>query len=59
MGDSISYLTVALVLDVGCVQLILDGKVKVRSGSGVSEMSEDGVILEDGTKLPADVVIFA
>jgi len=48
-----------LVLDVGCVQLILDGKVKVKSGSGVSEMAEDGVILEDRTRLSADVVIFA
>jgi len=31
----------------------------VKSGYGVREMVEDGLILEDGTKLEADIVVFA
>lgn len=31
----------------------------MKSGYGASEMVEDGVLLEDGTKLEADLVVFA
>ncbi|KAK2785850.1 hypothetical protein FQN51_003767 [Onygenales sp. PD_10] len=49
-------------LDVGCSQLIRDGKVKVRqSKGGVERFEPDGLVLADGngTKLQADIVVFA
>lgn len=46
-------------IDVGCAELIADGKVKVRQGSGVERFTATGVILEDGTELEADVVVLA
>lgn len=46
-------------IDIGTSQLILDGKVKLASGAGVKELTEDRVVLEDGREIPADVVIYA
>jgi len=45
-------------IDVGASQLIIDGRVKVARGQ-VVELTEDAVVLEDGTELPADLVIYA
>ncbi len=45
-------------IDVGASQLIIDGNIKLRAGQ-VSEITEDGVKLEDGTELPADVIVYA
>jgi len=46
-------------LDVGCSQLIIDGKIKVKQGQEVSEIVETGVKLADGTLLEADEIVFA
>ncbi|MGB7755294.1 MAG: NAD(P)/FAD-dependent oxidoreductase [Salinisphaera sp.] len=46
-------------IDVGASQLIIDGKIKLASGSDVKELTEHSVVLEDGRELPADVVIYA
>ena len=45
-------------IDVGASQLVIDGKVKVARGQVVA-LTEDAVVLEDGTELPADLVIYA
>lgn len=45
-------------IDVGASQLVIDGKIKLAHGQ-VSEIVEDGVVLEDGTKLEADVIVYA
>jgi len=45
-------------IDVGASQLIIDGKIKLAHGQ-VSEVVADGIVLEDGTKLEADVIIYA
>ena len=45
-------------IDVGASQLIIDGKIKLAHGQ-VTEVVEDGVILDDGTKLEADVIVYA
>jgi len=45
-------------IDVGASQLIIDRKVKLASGQ-VEEILPDGVRLNDGTKLPADVIVYA
>jgi putative flavoprotein involved in K+ transport len=45
-------------IDVGASQLIIDGKIKLAHGN-VAEVVPDGVVLEDGTHLPADVIVYA
>ncbi len=45
-------------IDVGASQLIIDGKIKLAHGQ-VTEVVEDGVVLDDGTKLEADVIVYA
>ncbi|MEN2980914.1 NAD(P)/FAD-dependent oxidoreductase [Tistrella bauzanensis] len=45
-------------IDVGASQLIIDGKIKLKAGQ-VKEIVEDGVVLEDGTMLPADLIVYA
>ena len=46
-------------INVGCSELIAEGKIAVRSGIGVRRFTRDGVELEDGSTLAADVVVFA
>jgi putative flavoprotein involved in K+ transport len=45
-------------IDIGASQLIIDGKIKLAHGQ-VTEVVEDGVILDDGTRLEADVIVYA
>jgi putative flavoprotein involved in K+ transport len=45
-------------IDVGASQLIIDGKIKLAHGN-VAEITEDAVVLEDGTRLPADLIVYA
>lgn len=46
-------------IDVGASDLVADGKIKLRSGVSVSEITEDGVVLSDGSELPADLIVYA
>jgi len=46
-------------LDVGASQLIVDGKIGLKNDSQISHFTKDGIVFENGSKLPADVVIFA
>ncbi|OLN91644.1 putative indole-3-pyruvate monooxygenase YUCCA11 [Colletotrichum chlorophyti] len=47
-------------IDVGCSQLIVDGKVKIHhSPEGIKNFTPDGLTLADGTTLEADIVILA
>jgi putative flavoprotein involved in K+ transport len=45
-------------IDVGASQLIIDGKVKLVLGQ-VEEITPHGVKLDNGSELPADVVVYA
>ena len=45
-------------IDIGASQLIIDGKIKLVAGQ-VEEITENGVRLDDGTELPADVIVYA
>lgn len=45
-------------IDVGASQLIIDGEVKLAHGN-VDHFEEDAVVLTDGTRLPADLVVMA
>lgn len=45
-------------IDVGSAELVADGKVKLAKGE-VDHLTEDSVVLADGTELPADLVVYA
>ena len=45
-------------IDVGASQLIIDGEVKLAHGN-IDHFEEDAVVLTDGTRLPADLVVLA
>ncbi|MBN9101090.1 MULTISPECIES: NAD(P)/FAD-dependent oxidoreductase [unclassified Pseudonocardia] len=45
-------------IDVGAAELVADGSVKLAKGQ-VVELTKDEVVLDDGTRLPADLVVYA
>ncbi|MBV9818372.1 MAG: NAD(P)/FAD-dependent oxidoreductase [Solirubrobacterales bacterium] len=45
-------------IDVGAADLVADGRVKLAHGQ-VDHLTENAVVLEDGTELPADLVVYA
>jgi putative flavoprotein involved in K+ transport len=45
-------------IDIGASQLIIDGKIKLVSGQ-VEEITPNGVKLDNGKELPADVIVYA
>ena len=45
-------------IDVGSADLVANGDVKLVHGQ-IDHLSKDAVVLEDGTHLPADLVVFA
>lgn len=48
-------------IDVGACDLVIDGSIKLQAGKnkGISHLTEDAVVLTDGTVLPADLVVYA
>jgi putative flavoprotein involved in K+ transport len=45
-------------IDVGASDLVADGKIKLQNGV-VDHLTEDAVVMTDGTELPADLVVYA
>jgi putative flavoprotein involved in K+ transport len=45
-------------IDVGASELVADGSISLAKGN-VKELTEHAVVLEDGTELEADVVVYA
>jgi putative flavoprotein involved in K+ transport len=45
-------------IDVGASELVANGDIKLKNGK-VSHLSEHAVVMEDGTEIPADVVVYA
>ena len=45
-------------IDVGASELIASGEIKLVNGK-VDHLTEDAVVMEDGTELPADLVVYA
>jgi len=45
-------------IDVGASQLIIDGRVQLKSGE-VSKITGNAVVLNDGTELEADLIVYA
>lgn len=46
-------------IDVGCSQLIVDGKIKVVNGTEIERVKTHSVVFANGTELEADEIIFA
>ncbi|ABD88506.1 NAD(P)-binding domain-containing protein [Rhodopseudomonas palustris] len=46
-------------IDVGASELVANGSIKLKSGVDVQRLTENAVILTDGTELPADLVVYA
>ncbi|KAG6876175.1 hypothetical protein C0993_005129 [Termitomyces sp. T159_Od127] len=46
-------------LETGTSRLIADGKIKIKTGSSLKSFTQTGLKFEDGSELPADVVVFA
>ncbi|MBX6767668.1 MAG: NAD(P)/FAD-dependent oxidoreductase, partial [Actinomadura rubrobrunea] len=45
-------------IDVGASELVINGDIKLARGQ-VSHLTRNAVVLEDGTELPADLVVYA
>lgn len=46
-------------IDVGASELIASGEITMASGSGIARIEADGLTLEDGRKVEADVIVQA
>ncbi|KAG1812547.1 uncharacterized protein BJ212DRAFT_1483157 [Suillus subaureus] len=46
-------------IDRGCAELITSGKITVKSGHEISHFSPTGMVFDDGSRVMADLVIFA
>lgn len=46
-------------IDVGASQLIVDGRVKLKSPAEIKRIARQSVLLSDGTVLPADLIVYA
>ncbi len=46
-------------IDVGASELIADGSIKLKSGVEVKEITPQGVRFDDGSELPADLIVYA
>lgn len=45
--------------DAGASQKVIDGKIKLKNDSSISKFTPTGLLFEDGSKLDADLIIFA
>jgi putative flavoprotein involved in K+ transport len=46
-------------IDVGAAAMVMDGRIAVRSGQGISHLSGRAVHLSDGSRLSADAIVYA
>jgi putative flavoprotein involved in K+ transport len=46
-------------IDVGASDLIIDGRIAVKSGVEIDYLTENAVVMADGTTLPADLIVYA
>ena len=48
----------AIFVDTGASQMIIDGKIKLKNDSQIKAFTENGLLFENSSELPADVVVF-
>lgn len=60
-GMAMKYLSRAggYYVDVGASELVASGEIKLCSGVEIERLTDDGVVLSDGTELPADLIVYA
>jgi putative flavoprotein involved in K+ transport len=46
-------------IDTGASDLLIDGRIKLKSGVGVERIEEHSIVFSDGSELPADLIVFA
>jgi putative flavoprotein involved in K+ transport len=46
-------------IDVGASALVADGRIKLKSGVAVDHVTENAVVFNDGSELPADLIVSA
>ncbi len=46
-------------IDVGASELVANGDIKLKSGVEIEEIGEDKVTFNDGSELPADLIVYA
>jgi putative flavoprotein involved in K+ transport len=46
-------------IDVGASELVANGSIKLRSGVTVKAITPRSVVLDDGSELPADLIVYA
>jgi putative flavoprotein involved in K+ transport len=46
-------------IETGASQMIVEGKIRLKSGVGLARINERSVILTDGAELPADLIVCA
>jgi putative flavoprotein involved in K+ transport len=46
-------------IDVGASELVADGKIKLKTKVGVKEIRSNSVVFDDGSELPADLIVSA
>ncbi len=46
-------------IDVGASQLIVDGRIKLKSPAQITRIGQQTVLLSEGTVLPADLIVYA
>ncbi len=46
-------------IDVGASEMVADGRIKLKSGVSVKELTKDSVVFDDGTSLKADLIVYA
>ncbi|TGS19279.1 NAD(P)/FAD-dependent oxidoreductase [Mesorhizobium sp. M2E.F.Ca.ET.209.01.1.1] len=44
-------------IDVGACELILNGEIKVKSGAGITSLTPNGILFEDGSELKVDAIV--
>jgi putative flavoprotein involved in K+ transport len=46
-------------IDTGASDLLIDGRIKLKSGVGIERIGEHSIVFTDGSELPADLIVFA
>jgi putative flavoprotein involved in K+ transport len=46
-------------IDVGASQLVIDGKIKLKTGVAIKEIKPKSVVFSDGSELKADLIVYA
>lgn len=46
-------------IDVGAADMVMDGRIAIKSGQGIDHLTEDAIHFEDGSALQADAIVYA